>query len=99
MKFRAKSVAIPSESFGFSPLLPALAIMLITLFAFTLAQAAPVVGVKPHDAAYRLQPANIAIKTLPIDSLTDHEAALFSAPAAAPSFESYRLRPRIRETN
>ena len=99
MKVRAKSVALPSESFGFSPLLTALAVMLITLFAFTLAQAAPVVGLKTHDAAYRLQPANIAIKTLPIDSLTDREAAMFSAPAAAPSFESYRLRPRIRETN
>ena len=99
MKLRAKSVAMESERFGFSPLLPALAIMLITLFAFTLAHAAPVEGVKAHDAAYRLQPANIAIKRLPIDSVTDREAALFSAPAAAPSFESYRLRPRIRETN
>ena len=99
MKLRAKSVAIASESSGFSPFLPALAIMLITLFAFTLAQAAPVVGLKAHDAAYRLEPANIAIKRLPIDNLTDREAALFSAPAVAPSFESYRLRPRIRETN
>ena len=99
MKLRAKSIALASENSGISPLLTVLAVMLITLFAFTLAQAAPVIGVKAHDAAYRLQPANIAIKTLPIDSLTDHEAALFSAPAAAPSFESYRLRPRIRETN
>ena len=99
MKVRAKSIALASENSGISPLLTALAVMLITLFAFTLAQAAPVVGVKAHDAAYRLQPANIAIKRLPIDSLTDRETALFSTPAAAPSFESYRLRPRIRETN
>ena len=99
MKLRAKSIALASENSGISPLLTVLAVMLITLFAFTLAQAAPVIGVKAHDAAYRLQPANIAIKTLPIDSLTEREAALFSGPAAAPSFESYQLRPRIRETN
>ncbi len=66
-----------------SRLLLAFAVMLITLFAWTLAQAAPVDGVKVRDAAYRLQPANIAIKTLPIDSLTDREAALFAASAAA----------------
>ena len=99
MKLRVKSIALASGSSGISPLLPALAVVLITLFAWSLAQAAPVEGVKGQDAAYRLQPANIAIKRLPIDSLTDREAALFSAPAAAPSFESYRLRPRIRETN
>ncbi len=99
MRLRVKSVALASESSGISPLLAAFAVMLITLFAFTLAQAAPAVGVKAHDAAYRLQPANIAIKRLPIDSLSDREAALFSTPAVAPSFESYRLRPRIRETN
>jgi hypothetical protein len=73
--------------------------MLITLFALTLAHAAPVDGVKGHDAAaYRLQPANIAIKRLPIDSLSDREASLFATPTPAPSFESYQ-RPRIRETN
>ena len=65
----------------------------------TLAHAAPVAGVKGHDAAYRLQPANIAIKQLPIDSLSEREAALFAKPAPAPSFESYRLPPRVRETN
>ena len=99
MKRRIKSIALASESSGISPLLPAFAVMLITLFAWTLAQAAPVDGVKGPDAAYRLQPANIAIKSLPIDSLTEREAALFSTPAPAPSFESYRLRSRIRETN
>jgi hypothetical protein len=99
VKRRIKSIALMSEISGISLLLPALAVMLITLFAWTLAQAAPVDGVKAQDAAYRLQPANIAIKSLPIDSLSDREAALFSTPAAAPSFESYRLRPRIRETN
>ncbi len=99
MKRRIKSIALMSDSSGISPLLPALAVMLITLFAFTLAQAAPVDGVKAHDAAYRLQPANITIKTLPIDSVSDREAALFSAPSPPPAFESYQLRPRIRETN
>ncbi|HYE86639.1 MAG TPA: hypothetical protein VEA16_09805 [Vicinamibacterales bacterium] len=99
MKLRVKSILLASESFGVSPLLPALAVMLITLFAWSLAQAAPVDGLKAHDGAYRLRPANITIRTLPIDSLSDREAALFATPAAAPSFESYRLRPRIRETN
>ena len=99
MKLRVKSIALSSESSGISLLLPALAVLLITLFAWTLAHAAPVDGMKAQDAAYRLQPANITIKTLPIDSLTDREAALFSAPTVTPSFESYRLRPRIRETN
>jgi hypothetical protein len=64
----------------------------------TLAHAAPVDGVKAHDAGLRLQPANITIKSA-VDSLSAREAALFAAPAPAPSFESYRLRPRIRETN
>jgi hypothetical protein len=99
VKRRIKSIALASESSGASPLLTAFAIMLITLFALTLAQAAPVDGVKGHAAAYRVAAANITIKTLPIDSLTDREAGLFVAPAATPSFESYRLRPRIRETN
>lgn len=99
MKLRVKSIALVSENSGISLLLPAFAVLLITLFALTLAQAAPADGVKAQDATYRLQLANITIKTLPIDSLTDREAALFSVPAPAPSFESYRLRPRIRETN
>ena len=99
MKLRVKSIAFASERFGSSPLLPALAVMLITLFAWSLAQAAPVDGVKVRDAAYRLQPANITIKTLPIDSVSDREAALFSAPTVTPSFETHRPRPRIRETN
>jgi hypothetical protein len=98
VKLRIKSISLASDSAGISLLLPALAVMLITLFAWALAQAAPVDGMKAEDAAYRLQPANITI-TLPIDSLTDREAALFSAPTVTPSFESYRLRPRIRETN
>ena len=99
MKLRVKSIVFASESSGISPLLPALAVMLITLFAWTLAHAAPVDGVKVRDAAYRLQPANITIKMLPIDSLSDREAALFSAPTATPSFETHRPPPRIRETN
>ena len=99
MNRRVKSIALTSDSSAISRLLLAFAIMLITLFAWTLAHAAPVEGVKVGDAAYRLQLANIAIKTLPIDSLTDREAGLFAAPTAPPSFESYRLPPRIRETN
>jgi hypothetical protein len=96
---RVKSIALTSENSGTSRLLLAFAVMLITLFAWTLAQAAPVDGVKGRDATYRVAAANITIKTLPIDSLTDREAGLFAAPAAAPSFESYRLPTRIRETN
>ena len=80
MKRRIKSIALTSENSGVSRLLLAFAVMLITLFAWTLAQAAPVDGVKGHDAAYRLQPANITIKTLPIDSLTDREAASVRRP-------------------
>ena len=99
MKRRVKAIALRNEGFDVSPWLTALAVLLITLFALTLAHAAPVVGVKGHDAAYRVSPANITIKRLPIDSLTDREAALFAPAPAAPSFESYRLRPRIRETN
>lgn len=99
MKLRVRTIAMASESFGISPLLPAFAVVLITLFAWSLAQAAPVAGLKGHDATYRLQPADIAIKRLPIDGLTNREAAMFSTPAPAPSFESYQLRPRIRETN
>ncbi len=99
MRRRVKSIALTSENSGISRLLLAFAVMLITLFAWTLAQAAPVAGVKGQDAAQRAPAANITIKTLPIDSLTDREAGLFAAPAAAPSFKSYRLRTRIRETN
>ena len=99
MNRRVKSIAVTSDSAAISRLLLAFAIMLITLFAWTLAHAAPVEGVKVRDAAYRVAAANITIKTLPIDSLTDREAGLFAAPAATPSFESYRLRSRIRETN
>ncbi len=99
MKRRVRAVALRNEGFDISPFLTALAVMLITLFALTLAHAAPVDGVKRDDAAYRLQPANIAIKQLPIDSVSEREAALFANPAPAPSFESYRLPPRVRETN
>ena len=99
MKRRIKTIALTNENSGASALLLAFAVMIIMLFALTLAHAAPVDGVKGHDTASRVQPANITIKTLPIDSLTDREAALFSTPAPAPSFESYRLRPRVRETN
>jgi hypothetical protein len=88
-----------TDSSGIALVLPAVAVFIITLFAVTLAQAAPVEGVKGHDSTYRVSAANITIKRLPIDSVTDREAALFSTPAPAPSFESYRLRPRIRETN
>jgi len=99
VKLRVKSIALASESSGISRLLLAFAVMLITLFAWTLAQAAPVDGVKVRDAAYRLQPANITIKMLPMDSLTDREAALFAPAPPAPSYETNRERPRIRETN
>ena len=99
MKRRIRTIALTNENSGASTLLLAFAVMIIMLFALTLAHAAPVDGVKTQDAASRLQPANITIKALPIDSLSDREAALFSTPAPAPSFESYRLRPRIRETN
>lgn len=99
MKRRVRAVAIRNEGFDVSPWLTAVGVVLILLFAVTLARAAPVNGVKGHDAAYRLQPANIAIKQLPIDSLSGREAALFANPAPAPSFELYRLPPRVRETN
>ena len=99
MKRRVRAIALRQESFDVSPWLTAVAVLLITLFAVTLAQAAPVDGVKGHDATYRVSAANISIKRLPIDSLTDREAALFAPAPPAPSFESYRLRPRIRETN
>lgn len=99
MNRRIRSIALSSESSAISRLLLAFAVMLIALFAWTLAQAAPVDGVKGHDAAYGLQPANIAIKTLAIDSLTDREAALFAPAPPAPSYETNRDRPRIRETN
>ena len=99
MKRRIQSIALTSESSGSSRLLLGFAVMLITLFAWTLAQAAPVDGVKVRDAAYVLQPANITIKTLPMDSLTDREAALFAPAPPAPSYETNRDRPRIRETN
>lgn len=99
MKRRIRSIALTNENSAASRLLLAFAVMLIMLFAMTLAHAAPADGVKARDAAWRLQTANITIKALPIDSLTDREAGLFAAPAATPSFESYRLRPRVRETN
>ena len=103
MKVRVKSIAVASESFGVWPLLPAVAVMLITLFVWSLAQAAPVDGVQDVAAkAYRMPGANIAIKTLPTDYMSDREAALFYAPAAEPAYESFRMRqerPRIRETN
>lgn len=99
MKRRVKAIALRNEGFDLSPFLTAFAVLLITLFALTLAHAAPIDGVKGHDAAYRLQPANITVRLLPIDTLSDREAALFTIPAPAPSFESYQLRPRIRETN
>lgn len=103
MKLRVKSIAMASERVGVWPLLPAIAVMLITLFVWSLAQAAPVEGVKDAAAkAYRVPGANIAIKTLPTDYMSDREAALFFAPATEPSYESFRIRqerPRIRETN
>ena len=103
VKVRVRHIAVASESFGVWPLLPAVAVMLITLFVWSLAQAAPVDGVKDRAAnAYRIPAANIAIRTLPTDYMSDPEAALFFAPAAEPSYESYRIRqerPRIRETN
>ncbi len=54
MRRRIKSIALTSDSAGVSRLLLAFAIMLITLFAWTLAHAAPVEGVKGRDAAYRV---------------------------------------------
>ena len=103
MKVRVKRIAVASESFGVWPLLPAVAVMLITLFVWSLAQAAPVEGVNELGLkAYRAPAANIAIRTLPTDYMSDREVALFFAPATEPSYESFRIRqerPRIRETN
>lgn len=103
MKVRVRSIALASERVGVWPLLPALAVMLITLFVWSLAQAAAVDGVKNLAAdAYRMPAANVASTVLPADSMSSREAALFFAPAAEPSYETLRIRPecpRIRETD
>jgi hypothetical protein len=72
VKVRVRTIAVASENFGVWPLLPAVAVMLITLFVWSLAQAAPVDGVKElASKAYQVPVANIAIRTLPTESTSE----------------------------
>jgi hypothetical protein len=96
---RVKSLALSAQRFGLSPLLPAAAVMVITIFTVSLALALPV----PDSAGAMADRGNLAGAITPVatkrrvtsDSATETEAAIFSAPLPAPHYhDRYRFYHR-----
>jgi len=96
---RVKCLALSAQRFGLSPLLPAAAVTVITLFAVSLAMALPA----PDGASATVERVSLAGAITPVankrrvtsDSVTDTEAAIFSAPLPAPLYhDRYRFYHR-----
>jgi hypothetical protein len=101
---RVKRLALLAQGLGFSPLLPAAAVMVITIFTVSLAIASPAMALPvPDQASAMAERGNLAGAITPVatrtratgDSATDTEAAIFSAPLPAPHYhDRYRFYHR-----
>jgi hypothetical protein len=101
VRSRVKALVSATASLGLSPLLPAAAVVLITLFAMSLAVAEPrlsgdlrVLAARGTDDAGTPDTLK-TVGSLANDSIGDNDTAILSAPLAAPHYhDRYRFYHR-----